>query len=220
MLEGVLTCTHSWWPGQSSCHNGSSALSSSSCCLWDLWLEVGGTLECLRTKETIPSWCASNRFQRRLPTHNFTSFNIHFYCYINGNKQCFCVIPFISLCYHLILWIGKEMLESDTGKQQLRYHLCYFICSSFGGQIYVCLICFKKNKKNPNLMRRIGCAQKSFLALLHNNATVVSVYINDFRKMFRLCHTNQCNCHHFWKYVTNKLFWCQGTLVYVSLLPW
>lgn len=149
MLEGVLTCTHSWWPGQSSCHSGSSALSSSSCCLWDLWLEVGGTLECLRIKETILSWCASNRFQRRLPTHNFTSFNIHFYCYINGNKQCFCIIPFYQLMLPFDTLNRKRMLENDTVENS-SCTVTYVTLSavSFEGQIYVCLICFNKILKN------------------------------------------------------------------------
>lgn len=216
MLEGVSTCTHSWWPGQSFCHNGSSALSSSSCCLRDLWLEVGGTLECLGTKETILSWCVSNRSQPRLPPHNFTSFNIHFYCYITGNKQCFCIIPFLS-AYATIWYFEQEEKCCDTAENSsCTFTFVTLSAVSFEGQIYVCLIYFKK----PNFMRQIGCGQKSFLAMLHNNATVVSVYIKWFQEMFRLCHTNHCNCHHFWKYVTNKLFGCQGTLVYVSLLLW
>lgn len=68
------------------------------------------------------------------------------------------------------------MLESDTVENSSCTITCVTLSVSFEGQIYVCLINFKKQNKNKtNLMRRIGCAQKSFLAMLHNNAAVVSV---------------------------------------------
>lgn len=49
--EDAFTCTCSWWPDRSFCHRGSSALSFSFCCQWELWLEVGGESERLEEED-------------------------------------------------------------------------------------------------------------------------------------------------------------------------
>lgn len=68
---GICTCIHSYLPGQSSCHKGSSALSSSSCCPWEPWLEVGGMLECLRVEETFSIYFTGEESHCRFLTSPF-----------------------------------------------------------------------------------------------------------------------------------------------------
>lgn len=119
---GNFTCTRSWWPGQSSCHRGSRALSPSSCCLREPWLEVGGMLEFLSVKETSlkhPTWASLKYLilqwkglyqmnQHQLDWPPLLNYSIIHVC---RKHNWTCYIHFITFStfnnapwFHLLLW--------------------------------------------------------------------------------------------------------------------
>lgn len=81
---GVSTCSHSWWLGQSSCHKGSSALSSSSCCLWGPWLEVGGMSDCLKVEAVFSVYFTGKQSHCAFPAWAQRAFSYHSLKLLNG----------------------------------------------------------------------------------------------------------------------------------------